>query len=88
MSGELKGVGVSGSGGDNSPFRSARPKKLHIRDPRTRNSTPHISWYPRVILDELTEPNGIPAGTATPARAEYCVCTFEPRGDASEVEKH
>ena len=46
------------NGGDNSPFRGARPKLTSYSD---SNPTPHISWYPRVFWGRFTEPNSISA---------------------------
>ena len=53
----VKGPGVSGAEGDNSPFRGDTPKLIPIRISRARNPTPHISWYPWIFLDRFTEPN-------------------------------
>ena len=67
--GELKDSGVSGSEGDNSSFRGARPKRSHILISRTRNPIPQIPWYPRVFNGRFTKPNWFLAGASTPAHA-------------------
>ena len=66
----VTGSGVWGSEGDNSPFRGARPKLVSYSDSRTRNPTPHISWYPQVFFGGFAEPKSISAraGAAVPAK--------------------
>ena len=67
--GELKGSGVLGTEGDNSPFRGARPKlTLYSDSLNPKHSSSHF-WVPSVLLGRLTEPNSISAraGVAVPA---------------------
>ena len=56
-------------------FRVGRPKQTSHSDSRTRNPTPHISWYARVSSGRFGKPNRFPAGiflvgTTTSAGAE------------------
>ena len=66
---ELKGSGVLGSEGDNSPFRGARPKPTSYSD--SPFPKPHSTHFlvPTYYSDGFTEPNSISAreGVSVPA---------------------
>ena len=64
---------VSGSEGDNSPFRCVRPKLTSYLDYPYRYHTPRISWYPLVYLCWFNELKRFPSETAIHALVEICL---------------
>ena len=80
--GELKGSGVSGSEGDTSPFRGARPKLIAYSD--CQYPKPHFTH----CLGGFTEPNRFPAGTIALARAKILSAKFGVGGPKLGVLEH